>query len=120
MAKESAAIMEAIGEGDIRGYMTSSLVLFVFIWLSRAHDPKQVQQFGGQLLDIITVIQQPKGVFRAGMADLWADSEDGFQYHTAKRYAHPIDAIVTTNVKHFKSARGIQVFSPAEFVTKHL
>lgn len=120
MVSESAAVMEAIGEGRIQGYMTSSLVLFVLIWLSRVHPPAVVRSHGTQLLELVRVIQQPKGVFLEGMTDLWKDPEDGFQYYTAKRYSHAIDAIITTNTKHFKNARGIAVLTPAEFVRKHL
>jgi predicted nucleic acid-binding protein len=120
MALESAAVMEAIGEGHIDGYMTSSLVLFVLIWLSRVHPPAVVKAHGTQLLELVRVIQQPKGVFLEGMTDLWKDPEDGFQYYAAKRYSQTIDAIITTNTKHFKNASGIAVLTPAEFVRKHL
>lgn len=120
MASESAAVMEAIGEGRIKGYMTSSLVLFVLIWLSRVHPPNIVRRHGTQLLELVRVIQQPKGVFLEGLGDIWTDPEDGFQYYAAKPYHHPIDAIITTNTKHFKAARGMAILSPAEFVRKHL
>jgi predicted nucleic acid-binding protein len=120
MALESAAVMEAVGEGHIEGYMTSSLVLFVLIWLSRVHPPAIVKAHGIQLLELVRVVQQPKGVFLEGMNDLWKDPEDGFQYYAAKRYSQAIDAIITTNTKHFKNARGMAVLTPAEFVRKHL
>ena len=56
MTKESAMVMEAVGDGKIEGCMTSSIVLFVMIWLSRANDAANVRRLGEQLLDIITVI----------------------------------------------------------------
>lgn len=120
MARESAAVMEAVGEGRIQGYMTSSLVLFVLIWLHRAHPPQVVAQYGRQLLDIITVIQQPKGSFLAGLDELWPDAEDGFQYQAAKRHAHSIKAIVTTNTRHFLAAQGMEVLDPGAFREKYL
>jgi len=64
--------------------------------------------------------KQPKGVFRAAIKERWPDLEDGFQYYAAKRYAHPIDVLVTNNTKHFKLAQGIGILTPAEFVRKHL
>jgi len=120
MAVESEAVLRAVGNGRIHGCMTSSLVLFVLLALRKAHDAAFAEQRGNELLDIVTMIQQPKGVFRATLKERWPDLEDGFQYFAAKRYAHPVDVIVTNNTKHFKLAQGISVLTPEEFVRKHL
>lgn len=120
MSRESALVMQAVGDGKIQGYMTSSLVLFVFIWLQKAHSPAAVERLGKQLLEIITVIPQQKGSFIAGLEDLWADAEDGFQFQAAVRYRPKLDMIVTTNTRHFQRAKDMAVLNPSAFADQYL
>lgn len=120
MARESEEVLRAVGNGRLHGCMTPSLMLFVLVTLQHARGPEEVEARGNELLDIITIIAQPKGAFRATISDRWKDLEDGFQYYAAKRHVHPIVAIITNNTKDFKPAKGLEVLDPAAFVEKYL
>lgn len=120
--RESAMVMEAVADGRVDGYMTSSLVLFALSWSKRRLEQEEWRREGQRLLDAVIVIDQPKDLFRQVLKmQPWTDMEDAFQYHTAV-YHRRINAIVTTNLKHYANAprNGIPVMDPKTFLRRHL
>lgn len=119
MVMDSAAVLRAVGNGEVQGCMTASLAMFVMVALRRAKGAAYAKDKGNALLDIITLIPMPMTVLRAGLTDGWHDIEDGFQYQAARLHGQ-VDFIVTNNKRHYDQAKGPMAITPKEFVAKHL
>lgn len=75
--RESAMVMEAVADGRVDGYMTSSLVLFALSWSKRRLEQEEWRREGQRLLDAVIVIDQPKDLFRQVLKmQPWTDMED--------------------------------------------
>ncbi|MBS1938029.1 MAG: hypothetical protein JSS84_09500 [Bacteroidetes bacterium] len=122
--RESAKVMEAAGNGVIQGYMTPTLFLYSMLVLgSGVRNNALVKAHGEDLLKCVTIIPQGKRVFLDGFeAGLWNDIEDCWQYHAAKRFKDPIEAIVTTEAERFNKQGmvGIKAYTATDFVKKFL
>ena len=116
MSLASAAVLAAAADGEMTAYLTPTIFANAVYFANRVLGKRKAIALGNDLLDITKVIGQDGEVLRKAMNAGWTDLEDAMQYHAAT--ADPdIKIICTTNVRHFKLAKGVKVLTPVQLAT---
>jgi predicted nucleic acid-binding protein len=109
-------ILDAVTQRTIIGLITPSTFVFVchIVKPRRADHPNMVEALE-YLLDIMEWVPVTPNACRAALASSFKDVEDGIQF-----FASRPDAIITRNGKDFRDHVHVPVFTPGQFVARHL
>ena len=108
------AIIVAIVNGKIEGYITASMATDIFYILQKANGQTFAANTFDDLLILIDVLSVYKEDVYSALKLGWADFEDALQAQVAIR--SEMDAIVTRNAKDFNTLTHIKVLTPQEFI----
>ncbi len=110
--KDAEELFKLKDQGKIEIYI-SALTLANVAYIAEKHDlnPFDVVE---KFLELIHVVELEPFFFRQVIDSDFTDFEDGLQYFSASK-VNGLEAIITRNVKHFKSSL-IPVFTPNEYL----
>jgi len=107
-------IIDEIGMGKIRGYITASMATDVFYLLQREKGKTFALNSLADILVILDVLPVYRNDVYSALHSGWNDFEDALQAQVAIRSG--MDAIITRNIRDYQNARNIDIFLPQDFI----
>ncbi|MBS1938034.1 MAG: hypothetical protein JSS84_09525 [Bacteroidetes bacterium] len=115
MPVESARVMAAPLLGKMEAYMTPTAYSNVYYFLQKYLPLVDANASARDVLQVVTVIPQTKGIFLDALASGWADVEDAGQYLAAQAFNGITH--ICTNDAGYPATPGIAVVNPAALLS---
>ena len=101
--------------GQIRLYTSSSIILIVEYWLTKAYGPNKAKELLLALLDDVQILETNHETTTNAFHSKITDIEDAIQYHTALH--HKMDGFISRDKLLKKmSASTLPIYTPQEFL----
>lgn len=108
-------VMEHIISGDVKAYISPSVVQITAYWLAKAYGVTAAKEILLLLLADIEVIETDHATTVHALHSKMRDIEDALQYYTALRYK--LDFFISRDrLLHKMSMPALPVYSPPEFL----
>ncbi len=111
---DAARLFQAIGQSQVNGYITATTLTDIF-YLARRHTQglEKARQAVSLVLTALDICAVDRPVLEAAFTSELTDFEDAVQIFSA--LAQNLDAIVTRNVKDFRSSP-LPIYAPADLL----
>ncbi|HPF90274.1 MAG TPA: PIN domain-containing protein [Flavobacteriales bacterium] len=116
-------LLDRIQQGELEGWTSAQCILTTMFFMENARDRKGARKFSQKriiedmerLLSFVELIEVHAGHFGMAFRSGWPDLEDAVLYAAADS-SGKVDAVINEDRRGFRQAKGIPVFTCAEFI----
>lgn len=116
-------LLDRIQQGDLEGWTSAQCILTTMFFMENAKDRRGARKFSQRriiedmerLLSFVGLIEVHARHFGMGFRSGWPDLEDAVLYAAADS-GGKVDAVISEDRRGFRQAKGIPVFTCAEFL----
>jgi len=113
-SREAAIIFTLIENKKLKGYVSSFTFSNLYYVLRKAESHNKVLLKLDSISKILTILKVDQQIIKEAISSVFADFEDGIQYHCALG-SGKIDVLITRNTKDYKNS-AIPVMTPDDYL----